>query len=254
MFSQNLRYLRKKEGISQASLSQVVGCSRSSLGDYETGRIEPNLAMLIKLADFFSVSIDKLIREDLETLDKQAIAYRSLGSIQSKKLRVLSTTVDAAGRENVEIVPNKAKAGYLTGYADPEFIAELPKMHIPGLPQGTHRGFELEGDSMPPISHGALVIARYVEHASELKDDKDYVIVSRDGMAFKKIRKLKNSLQMISYNPVYQPFEVAFEDILEAWHYYAYFDKTPISYKLTLDEIHQNILSLNGKVDKLLLK
>jgi len=64
-------------------------------------------------------------------VEKHIILFTSNGHFI---LNDLSTTVDVGGRENVEIVPDKAKAGYLTGYAGPEYITELPKMYIPNLP------------------------------------------------------------------------------------------------------------------------
>lgn len=254
IFRQNLKYLRAKAGLNQTQLAEKLGCTRSTYRDYETGRTEPDLALIIKISDFFAVSLDKLVREDLEKLDKLAIKYRDAASIQSNKLRILSTTVDTAGRENVEIVPVRAKAGYIAGFMDIDFIETLPKMKIPNLPSGTHRGFEIEGDSMLPVAHGSLVIARYIEHADELKDDKEYVVVTRDGIVFKRIRRTNGTMRMISFNPFYPPYEIPLEDIIEAWQYYAYFDASPLSHSLSIDHLQREIQGLNEKVDMLLKK
>jgi hypothetical protein len=56
-------------------------------------------------------------------------------------LRVLSISVDKEDNENIEMVPLKASAGYLNGYADPEYVAQLPKFYLPMFKQGTYRGF-----------------------------------------------------------------------------------------------------------------
>jgi transcriptional regulator with XRE-family HTH domain len=252
IFRQNLKYLRTKARLNQTQLAAQLGCTRSTYRDYETGRTEPDLALIIRISDYFSVSLDKLVRENLENLDKLSIKYRDAASIKSNQLRILTTTVDAAGRENVEIVPVRAKAGYIAGFTDHEFIESLPKMRLPNLPSGTHRGFELEGDSMLPLAPGALVIARYVEHAEDLKDDKEYVVVTRDGIVFKRIRRTNGSMQMVSFNPFYPPYEVPLEDIMEAWQYYGYFDVSPLSHSLSLDHLQREIQGLNEKVDRLL--
>jgi len=252
LFGHNLKFLRQKEGLSQVQLSKKLKCGTSTLSDYETGKLEPNLKVLVQVADYFGASLDQLVREDLKEMDKQSIQYRNLDSIKNRKLRILSTTVDTYGKENIELVPNKAKAGYLSGYADPDFIADLPKMHIPNLPSGTHRGFELEGDSMLPLNHGSIVIARYVEYATELKNNGDYIIIARDGMAFKRIQKKPETLQMISFNPLYPPYEIQLGDILEAWQYYAFYDKTPLQHILSIESLQKDIRDINQKVDKLL--
>ena len=59
---------------------------------------------------------------------------------------------DEEDRENIELIPQKASAGYLNGYADPEYIREQPRFRLPFLPSNaTYRAFEISGDSMLPI-------------------------------------------------------------------------------------------------------
>src|SRR3546814_6005241 len=53
--------------------------------------------------------------------------WKPKGRGNAASVRVLSITVDGDDKENIELVPVKASAGYLNGYADPEYIAELPK-------------------------------------------------------------------------------------------------------------------------------
>ncbi len=58
----NLKRLRNKKGISQQRLAGKVRLKRSSYSGYENGYAEPNIRTLIKLADFFDVTVDELIR------------------------------------------------------------------------------------------------------------------------------------------------------------------------------------------------
>src|SRR5665648_762449 len=72
--------------------------------------------------------------------------------VKGSKLRVLTTTVDSTNTENIELVPEKAKAGYMRGFADPEFVRELPVFQLPFLsPERKYRTFQISGDSMSPI-------------------------------------------------------------------------------------------------------
>lgn len=61
-FGQNLIELRKKKGVTRRELAQELGINEGTLQGYETKGREPKFSMLIKIADFFSVSIDDLIR------------------------------------------------------------------------------------------------------------------------------------------------------------------------------------------------
>lgn len=56
-----LREARKKKGYSQLKVAMDLCISREALSYYENGQRCPNLEMLIKLSDYFKVSIDYLI-------------------------------------------------------------------------------------------------------------------------------------------------------------------------------------------------
>ena len=57
----NLKLLRSENNISQQQLADVVGVSQQSINKYENHTVEPDIETLIKISDFFSVSVDFLI-------------------------------------------------------------------------------------------------------------------------------------------------------------------------------------------------
>ncbi|MED4820206.1 helix-turn-helix domain-containing protein [Bacillus atrophaeus] len=65
--------LRKKQGphVKQEDVAKALGIARSTYGAYEQGKREPDHATLIKIADYYDVTIDYLLRdESKETKDK----------------------------------------------------------------------------------------------------------------------------------------------------------------------------------------
>ena len=56
-----LKELRKKKGISQLRLATDLNTTQNTISRYETGEREPGIGELIKLADYFHVSVDYLI-------------------------------------------------------------------------------------------------------------------------------------------------------------------------------------------------
>lgn len=64
-----LKELRKKLKISQTELSNKIGIPQSSYSHFEIGRSEPDIATLIKLADFFKVPIDALVERKFNNVD-----------------------------------------------------------------------------------------------------------------------------------------------------------------------------------------
>ena len=87
--------------------------------------------------------------------------------------------------------------------------------------QGTYRAFEIKGDSMLPILSGDIIIGEYLENWADIKSGETYVVISKnDGVVYKRIgNKFKENkkLKLISDNPVYEPYEINGEDVLEIW-------------------------------------
>ena len=57
-----LKILRKKKKITQHELANALHISQTSVSKYERGESEPDLEMVIKMADYFGVTIDEFIR------------------------------------------------------------------------------------------------------------------------------------------------------------------------------------------------
>ncbi len=68
IFSKNLKTLRKQKRLTGAKLAQKLNISHSTLASWETGRHIPHLEDIIRLADFFEVSIDELLGRDEEVI------------------------------------------------------------------------------------------------------------------------------------------------------------------------------------------
>lgn len=66
MFKDRLRKLRKSKGLSQYTLAEQLGLSRGQIGNYEQGSREPDYETLIKIADYFNVSVDYILGRTTE--------------------------------------------------------------------------------------------------------------------------------------------------------------------------------------------
>ncbi|MCB9232836.1 MAG: helix-turn-helix domain-containing protein [Bacteroidia bacterium] len=265
LINANIKYLRKQKGLTQEELAQNLEVSRSVIGAYEEGRAEPKLNTMQNIANFFGVSLDQLA-----TLDLSQVAERSIRNtqeaphwevpepstdVEGKKLRVLSITVDSNDRENIELVPVKAAAGYLNGYADPEYLEELPRFHLPMLPQGSYRAFEIKGDSMLPLPSGAIIVGEYVENWRNMRDGEACILVTgSDGIVFKRVyNKLstEGKLTLKSDNPAYPAYDVSVEDVMEVWRARAYISTSFPDPELSLTQLAGIVLDLQQEVIKL---
>ncbi len=61
----NIKHLRKKHQLSQCDLADKVGLKRGNIASYEKSAAEPKIDNVIKLADYFEVTICDFVKTDL---------------------------------------------------------------------------------------------------------------------------------------------------------------------------------------------
>jgi transcriptional regulator with XRE-family HTH domain len=246
----NIRFLRQLKGLSQEQLADELKVTRSRIGGYEEARNEPPIDLLIKISEYFHIAIDALVRGDLRKTNLD-------GLMKIGKNRILfPILLDNEGNDMVELIPLKASAGYLKGYADPEYIEKLPQMRLPFLPTGKHRAFPIKGDSMPPIREGSFVIAKYLEKLEEVKPGHTYIVVTKnDGLSYKRImnyHKKEATLELHSDNKIYQPYKVKLDEVLELWEYTCCLNMHQYNQdELNLDSIMNMLRGLKVEIEQI---
>jgi len=230
-FHSNLKLLRTRRKYSQAQQAELLGFTRAKYTSFENGKTEnPPLVDLIKIAAFFKFSVDDLVKSDLTLWSDFELRERETGGLEyvsGKKLRLLTITVNSENKENIEYVPVKAKAGYVAGHADPDFIAALPKFTLPNLPSGAFRMFPITGDSMLPLPSGSEVICRYVQDWRKIKPYTACILILNDtqDFVFKFVTMKHDRFLLESLNPEFKPYTVEVADVLEIWQFHSYQSK-----------------------------
>jgi transcriptional regulator with XRE-family HTH domain len=228
--STNLIFLRNRENKSQNEIADAVGIGRGSYSQYERGRSMPPMEVLLRLADLFKLSLDLLVRRNLAAMTSTELDDLLNASVRSAKglsLRILPISVGTDNKDNVEVVPKKARAGYIGGgHENAVFISELTRFRLPILPENRKfRMFQIEGDSMYPIPDGAYVLGAYVPDWYSVKENKTYIIISREDIVFKTVTAIPNekssdpAFTLSSLNRLYAPYRLNLEEILEIWEF-----------------------------------
>jgi transcriptional regulator with XRE-family HTH domain len=223
VISKNLKFLRTQHELTQKQLAEKLGLKQAAIGAYEEERATPPLSCLQDLAKIFRVNLDVLVNHDISRLPKTEWKSQQL----ARGKEVLAITVDKDNRENVELVTQKASAGYVAGYQDTEFISELPKISFPTLSRNnTYRAFEIQGDSMLPIQSGSIVFGEYVENLGSIRNGKLYVLVLKDGIVFKRLFNFLDDdgkLLLVSDNRLYEPYTINATEVSEVWRAHGFF-------------------------------
>lgn len=255
-FSKNIKFLRKRRGCTQEGAATDLNMKRSTLSGYENGVATPGLETIISFSNYYNISIDTLIKVDLASLSESQILQLEQGHdvfIKGSKLRVLATTINKENIDNIELVNEKASAGYTRSFADPEFIKILPAFQLPFLPKDRKfRTFQISGDSMLPIPDGSFVTGEFLQNWNNIKDGLPYIVLTLDdGIMFKIIEnriKQEGKLNMISLNREYEPFTININQVREVWKFFHYISSEMPERNIQKDELIETVTEIKREI------
>ncbi len=72
-FSKNLKKLRSIKGVSQQKVAEYLTITKQGYSLYETGNREPDYETLLKLSEYFDVTVDELLNENMEDIDENLV-------------------------------------------------------------------------------------------------------------------------------------------------------------------------------------
>ncbi|WP_394678719.1 XRE family transcriptional regulator [uncultured Sphingobacterium sp.] len=253
ILADNIRYLRLQQipEISQQQIADRLFLTRVSYAKYETAKASPPLDVLLAISRYYHISTDLLL-----TVDLRKYKLQEMLNLPDNRI-LLPIKTDSVGENKIEIIPYKASMGYLSGYADPEYIENLQTMSLPFLHNGKYRAFPAEGDSMPPYKDGTYVVGKYIENIKDIKIGKTHVLITRSGFTFKRIERINdNSITVGADNTFYDSYDIPFGDLWEAWQYAGSFSSKELEIidfanediKSMLIKLMQEVRELKNKV------
>jgi transcriptional regulator with XRE-family HTH domain len=259
IFASNIKFLRKRKKRTQDEVAETLGMKRSTLSGYENEVAMPNIPALIQFSKYYNMSVDTLIKVDLAALTGHQLYMLEHGEdvfLKGGKLRVLATTVDSNNNENIELVPEKAKAGYTRGFFDPEYISDLPRYQLPFLPADRkYRTFQISGDSMLPIPDGAWVTGEFVQNWLSLPGGEACIVLTLDeGIVFKVVENHINedgTLRLISLNTLYEPYFVNVSEVREIWRFVNFTSNEMPSGNLTGEIIGKTLFNIQSDIKEI---
>ena len=259
MIGLNLKLLRKRTGKSQEELSSEIKLTRSTYSGYENGVAEPSIHTLIQISDYYKIDLNTLVRKDFSKFndrDWEACFSKTKTDLHGKNIRILTTLIDNNDDELIELIPQKASAGYTTGYADSDYLKVLPTFNLPFLSKNKkYRSFPISGDSMPPVSSGSYVVAEFIQNWTTLPNGSPCIVVTQnEGIVFKIIYnylKERESLQLVSTNPLFKPYFVHADEIIEVWKFVNYISSEIPEIKLDDDNLKKTLINLQKEVSEI---
>ncbi len=256
--AQKISAIIKEFNLNNYSFSKRIGVTSTTVDSIINGRPQPDGSrkrtkpgydVLMSIINEFDINPDYLFGKDDQMVriedERKPATYSGMPQV---------VAVNPSGNENVVYVPIKARAGYLNGYGDTDYIESLPTFNMPHLTNGTYRCFEVYGNSMVrTFFDGDLVFGKYVESLSDIKDGRVYVIVSKDdGIVLKRVinrieERGKLILKSDNKNGNYPTYTIDAEDIMEVWYVTMFASKQmpePVDIYDRLHELESQIVEL----------
>ena len=85
--NENIKQLRQSRNLSQVDLARALGVTKQSISNWENNNIQPSIDMLIRLAQFFSVSTDFM-------LGLNQRKYIEINGLTDQQLAHVTTIID----------------------------------------------------------------------------------------------------------------------------------------------------------------
>lgn len=181
MFQIRLKELRERSGYSQYSFADKFGVAQSTVGNWESGKREPNFETMQRLANFFGVSIDYLLGRESAPGGPPA-----------------------PSRPGSQWIPVLGRVAAGTPIEAVEDILDYEEIDAQTASSGDHFALQIKGQSMEPkISDGDVVIVRKQDDCDS--GDVAVVLVNGDEATVKRIKKEPAGIMLIPSNPSYEP-------------------------------------------------
>lgn len=156
-FGKNIKKIRGVKGLSQQAFAEVFDLKRATLGAYEEGRSEPKIETIIKIANYFSISIDALLTSELTV--NELLRFKGDLTIANEPLvREQFATIPCITEQNSK--------DYIKYFNKENFIKDMPKVHLPINTEKTFRAFTVANLEMTSHDKGFfpkdIVIGEFV--------------------------------------------------------------------------------------------
>lgn len=114
MIGQRLKKLREEKDLTQAQVAKILGVSRTTYTQYETGKSEPDLATVSKLAEIYETSVDFLLGKTdiptpIETNETRNTTIKRVTQALSSDTELLDFWYELLERDDLQIMFKQVK-------------------------------------------------------------------------------------------------------------------------------------------------
>ncbi len=244
-FGQNIKKIRSVKGLSQQAFADLFSLKRGTLGAYEEGRSEPKIDTLVKVAKYFSISVDSLLTDELTV--NELLQFKG----------DLTTAADDLARETFVTVPcitERNIKDYVVNYHAESFVRQMPSLQLPLVSDKKFRAYAITGLEMTQHDRGLcpddIVVGEAfpLEEIRSIPDGSIVLTLVKDEIVMRRSYFVKDKLVLRADHKSIGDTLCALEDVKELWLVkYVFFKRIP---EYT-DVMEERMLQLEQEFQKL---
>lgn len=211
-FGDRLKELRKEKGISGLELANIFKVHKGSVSNWETNRRSPDKEMIVKLAEYFGVTVDYLLgNSDIRQAKDRKTIDLFPGYSFSDNPNALDFLKEINKEQAVKLpIVGSVRAG-VGGVAFDDYLG-YEYAHGINPNEAIYFYLKVKGDSMEPkISEGDLALVRKQDDIEN--GELAVVVINGYEGVIKKVIKKENCIELHSFNMYYPPRVFADEEL-----------------------------------------
>ena len=216
---ERIKQRRQQLGMRQVDLAKAITVSQSTMSDYETGRYEPDLETLAKIARELKVTVGWLMDEKTFNINHPNDDFKYQSLLKACRDNYVTDQLEDFLFQNQIVSVPAIKIPVLGDVAAGipieavENIVDYEEIDQAMAANGEHFGLRLKGDSMEPrMREGDVVIVRKQEDVEN--GDVAVVLVNGDSATVKRVKKGPSGISLIPNNPAYDPMFYTNDEII----------------------------------------
>ncbi len=144
-FGKNIKKIRGVKGLSQQAFAELFDLKRATLGAYEEGRSEPKIDTLIKIANYFSTSIDDLLTSELTV--NALLLFKD-------DLTIHADAFHKVKMSSIPLLQGDAIREYPNLHSNISYIEDLPRIQFPITSSEKYRAYTISNLEMTANDKG----------------------------------------------------------------------------------------------------
>ncbi len=224
-FGKNIKKIRGVKGVSQQAFAELFDLKRATLGAYEEGRSEPKIETIIKIANYFSISIDDLLVAELTV--NSLLKFKGDLTLQAEK-------IEKEQFATIPCITEKNSNDYLKFYNKENFIDDLPSIQLPINIEKKFRAFTVVNLEITNHDKGLfpndVVVGEFVplNIIKKLNNGELALVLVNDELVLRRLYITKNEVVLRADHKNIEDKQYKFSDIKELWKVrYVFYKRVP---------------------------